>query len=60
MNSKKNGFHLSYGWYGGPCRSKTTVLDAEVCYVGIAADETTRLEKLEPPEHGRCHLHIEL
>ena len=59
VNSKKNGFHLGYGWCGGPCRWGTTLkidaldviaLDAEVHYVGIAADETARLEKLVPPK----------
>ena len=59
VNSKKNGFHLGYGWCGGPCRwgakPKTTALDgvaldAEVHYVGIAADETARLEKLKSPK----------
>ena len=54
-NSKKNGFHLGYGWCGGPCRWGTKLktrsldgvaLDAEVHYVGIAADEPERLAKL--------------
>ena len=56
VNSKKNGFHLGYGWCGGPCcwgtKLKTTALDglaldAEVHYVGIAADETARLKELQ-------------
>lgn len=59
VDSKKNGFHLGYSWCGGKCRWGTTLktdaldgiaLDAEVHYVGIAADETTRLEKLKPPK----------
>ena len=41
VNSKKNGFHLGYGWCGGPCRWGTKLktrsldgvaLDAEVHY----------------------------
>lgn len=59
VNSKKNGFHLGYGWCGGPCRWGTKLktrsldgvaLDADVHYVGIAADELKRLAKLEPPK----------
>mgnify|MGYP001037232162 CR=1 FL=1 len=59
VNSKKNGFHLGYGWCGGPCRWGTGLkidalnglrLDAECHYVGIAADEPKRLEKLKPPK----------
>ena len=59
VNSKKNGFHLGYGWCGGPCRWGTKLktrsldgvaLDAEVHYVGIAADELKRLAKLESPK----------
>lgn len=59
VNSKKNGFHLGYGWCGGPCRWGTTLKidaldgvapDAEAHYVGIAADETARLAKLVPPK----------
>lgn len=59
VDSKKNGFHLGYSWCGGPCRWGTTLktdaldgiaLDAEIHYVGIASDEATRLEKLEPPK----------
>ena len=59
VNSKKNGFHLGYGWCGGPCRWGTSLkthsldglaLDAEKHYVGIAADESSRLEKLEAPK----------
>ena len=59
VNSKKNGFHLGYGWCGGPCRwgtkLKTTALDglapdAEIHYVGIAVDEPERLERLESPK----------
>lgn len=59
VDSKKNGFHLGYGWCGGPCRWGTKLkthaldglaLDAEAHYVGIAADEEDRLRKLEPPK----------
>ena len=61
VDSKKNGFHLGYSWCGGKCRWGTTLktdaldgiaLDAEVHYVGIAADETTRLERLKPPKRS--------
>ena len=61
VDSKKNGFHLGYGWCGGPCRWGTSMktrtldgvaLDAEVHYVGIAADETERLMKLEAPKRS--------
>ena len=59
VDSKKNGFHLGYGWCGGPCRWGTKLktrsldklaLDAEAHYVGIAADEEKRLRKLAPPK----------
>ena len=59
VNSKKNGFHLGYGWCGGPCRWGTKLktrsldgvaLDADIHYVGIAADEPERLERLEVPK----------
>ena len=59
VNSKKNGFHLGYGWCGGPCRWGTKLktrtldgvaLDADVHYVGIAADEPERLARLEAPK----------
>ena len=59
VNSRKNGSHLGYGWCGGPCRWGTRMkidaldglgLDAEQHYVGIAADEVNRLEKLKPPK----------
>ncbi|MCI9579499.1 MAG: phosphoadenosine phosphosulfate reductase family protein [Oscillibacter sp.] len=59
VDSKKNGFHLGYGWCGGPCRWGTKLktrsldklaLDAELHYVGIAVDETKRLGKLEAPK----------
>lgn len=61
VDSKKNGFHLGYGWCGGPCRWGTSMktrtldgvaLDAEVHYVGIATDETERLMKLEAPKRS--------
>ena len=59
VNSRKNGFHRGYGWCGGPCRWATKLkikaldslgTDAEVHYVGIAADELDRLERLKPPK----------
>ncbi len=59
VDSKKNGFHLGYGWCGGPCRWGTKLktrtldgvaLDVDVHYVGIAADEPERLERLEAPK----------
>ncbi len=59
VDSKKNGFHLGYGWCGGPCRWGTKLktrsldgvaLDAKVHYVGIALDEPERLERLEAPK----------
>ena len=59
VHSKKNGFHLGYGWCGGRCRwgtaLKTDALDgvapdAEVHYVGIAVDEPKRLARLEAPK----------
>ena len=59
INSRKNGFHHGYGWCGGPCRWGTKLkmnaldslaLDAEKHYVGIAADELDRLEKLKAPK----------
>ncbi len=59
VDSKKNGFHLGYGWCGGPCRWGTKLktrtldgvaLDVDVHYVGIAADEPERLERLESPK----------
>ena len=59
VNSKKNGFHLGYGWCGGPCRWGTKLktrsldgvaLDAKVHYVGVALDEPERLARLEAPK----------
>lgn len=59
VNGQKNGFHYGYSWCGGRCRWGTTdklkALDryaeqmGAVVYVGIAADETTRLEKERKP-----------
>ena len=56
VQSKKNGFHLGYSWCGGRCRWGTTdklrSLDRyaqrqnAIVYVGIAADEQKRLERL--------------
>ena len=57
--SKKNGYHLGYGWCGGPCRWGTKLktraldglsLDAEKHYIGITADEPERLAKLKAPK----------
>lgn len=59
INSRKNGFHHGYGWCGGPCRWGTKLkmnaldslaLDTEKHYIGIAADELDRLEKLKAPK----------
>lgn len=59
VNGRKNGFHYGYSWCGGRCRWGTTdkliALDryAEtqnaLMYVGIAADETKRLERERKP-----------
>ena len=59
VNGTKNGFHLGYSWCGGRCRWGTTdklkALDRYAesqgarMYIGIAADETTRLEKDRKP-----------
>lgn len=58
VNSKKNGLHYGYSWCGGCARwgtaNKTAALDAAarkagrnvIQYVGIAADEPKRLERL--------------
>ncbi|MDR2513884.1 MAG: phosphoadenosine phosphosulfate reductase family protein [Christensenellaceae bacterium] len=57
--SKQKGSHLGYGWCGGVCRwgttFKTQSLDAHaqgatLHYVGIAADEPNRLNRLEAPK----------
>jgi 3'-phosphoadenosine 5'-phosphosulfate sulfotransferase (PAPS reductase)/FAD synthetase len=57
--SKQKGSHLGYGWCGGVCRwgttFKTQSLDAHADgaarhYVGIAADETDRLNRLVAPK----------
>ena len=59
VTSKQKGFHLGYGWCGGTCRWgttwKITALDKYAAgavrhYVGIAADEPERVEKLEGPK----------
>ena len=59
VNSKKNGLHYGYSWWGGCARggtaTKTAALDRHarkagknvVQYVGIAADEPKRLRRLE-------------
>lgn len=59
VESKQKGSHQGYGWCGGLCRwgttEKTKALDAyaerlgAMVYVGIAADETPRLEKEKKP-----------
>lgn len=67
VNSKQNGPHNGYSWCGGPARwgtaGKTAALDANarkyeghsvIQYVGIAADEPKRLERLE--DHKRAPL----
>ena len=49
----RNGFHYGYSWCGGRCRwgttDKLTVIEryarGNIEYVGIAADEVSRLEK---------------
>lgn len=58
VNSKKNGLHYGYSWCGGCARwgtaNKTATRDAAarkagrnvIQYVGIAADEPKRLERL--------------
>ncbi len=57
--SKKKGSHNGYGWCGGKCRWGTEwkiealdayAKDAVEHYVGIAADETPRLKKLQAPK----------
>ena len=55
VNGRKNGFHLGYSWCGGRCRWGTTdklnALDKyteyqnALVYIGIAADEQTRIAK---------------
>ena len=56
VSSKQKGEHLGYGWCGGMCRwgthEKLKALDKAakeenaIVYVGIAADEPERLERL--------------
>ena len=54
VRSDKKGFHYGYGWCGGLCRwgttQKTQIIDSHTkgchVYVGIAADEPKRLERL--------------
>lgn len=59
VTSKQKGSHCGYGWCGGVCRWgttwKTQALDrqaqnAERHYVGIAADEPKRLDRLTKPK----------
>lgn len=56
VESKQKGKHKGYGWCGGVCRWGTTLklktLDnytknAKVCYIGIAADEQERVNRLK-------------
>ncbi len=57
VNGTKNGFHYGYSWCGGRCRWGTTdkiqaierYCKGAIEYVGIAADETRRLEKERKP-----------
>ena len=59
VTSKQNGNHSGYGWCGGVCRwgttRKTQAMDratkgAYAHYIGIAADEPKRIERLAPPK----------
>lgn len=59
VESEENGAHNGYGWCGGVCRwgtsKKIQTLDtyargAVRHYVGIAADEVSRLDKLVAPK----------
>ena len=61
VESKQKGKHNGYGWCGGVCRwgttSKQKTIDnyvqngnVERYYIGIAADEPTRLERLVSPK----------
>lgn len=61
VESKQKGKHNGYGWCGGVCRwgttKKTQTLDAyakcaKVHYIGIAADETKRIERLSEPKYA--------
>ena len=56
VKSKQKGEHKGYGWCGGVCRwgttRKTKALDdyakgAKIQYIGIAADEPERVERLK-------------
>jgi len=60
VTSKKNGLHYGYSWCGGCARwgtaNKTSTLDKHakaagrdvIQYIGIAADEQKRLQRLPP------------
>lgn len=60
VNSKQNGLHYGYSWCGGCARwgtaNKTSTLDRYakslgndiLQYIGIAADEQKRLQRLPP------------
>lgn len=59
VQSKQKGSHLGYGWCGGVCRWgttwKTSALDrrtagAKCHYIGIAADEPERVDRLKSPK----------
>ena len=57
VHSKQKGDHFGYGWCGGLCRwgtrDKLNALDRyakdnnAIVYIGIAADEPKRLERME-------------
>lgn len=62
VTSKKNGLHYGYSWCGGCARwgtaNKTSALDKHaktagrdiIKYIGIAADEQKRLQRLPPKQ----------
>jgi len=59
IRSKQKGDHNGYGWCGGVCRwgttLKTKAIDqytagAETVYIGIAIDESERLDRLIKPK----------
>lgn len=59
--SKEKGKHYGFGWCGGVSRwgtsDKTSKIDkctrdADVIYIGIAADEPDRLARLSPPKQS--------
>ena len=60
VESKQKGNHKGYGWCGGPCRWGTSVKQrvlnkycgTNYIYIGLAADEENRLQKLEEHKHS--------